>query len=138
MKAAVIENGKVVNIILVDSLDAFPNLVDAGGASVGDLWDGVSFIPVPPQPKTREQLKAERDAAVADIVVTTSTGKEFNGDETSQTRMSRAIVGMQAAGATTITWVLANNVATEVTLAELSEALVLSGQAQAAIWVIPE
>lgn len=85
----------------------------------------------------REQLKAERDAAVAAIVVTTSTGKAFNGDETSQTRMARAIVGMQAAGATTIRWVLADNTDTEVTLAELSEALALAGQAQAAIWVLP-
>lgn len=88
--------------------------------------------------KTREELKAERNAKVAAIVVTTSTGKAFNGDETSQTRMARAIVGMQAANATTIRWVLADNTDTEVTLAELSEALVLAGQAQAAIWILPD
>jgi hypothetical protein len=90
------------------------------------------------QKAEREQLKQERNAAVANIKVTTSTGKTFDGDETSQTRMSRAIVGMQAANAQTITWVLSDNVPAEVTLAELSEALVLAGQAQAAIWVIPE
>ena len=85
----------------------------------------------------RNQSKADRDAAVAEIVVTTSTGKAFNGDETSQTRMARTIVGMQAANAQTITWVLADNTAVEVTLTELSEALVLAGKAQADIWVIP-
>jgi hypothetical protein len=136
MKAAVIENGKVANIIIVESLDAFPNIVDAAGASVGDLWDGIQFTPAPPKPKTRDELKAERDAAVAAIKVTVSTGKTFDGDEVSQTRMSRAIVGMQAANAQTITWVLSDNVPAEVTIAELSEALVLAGQAQAAIWVI--
>lgn len=102
------------------------------------IFDGVNWIKKPIMTKTRQELKAERDAAVAAIVVTTSTGKPFNGDETSQTRMSRAIVGMQAAGASTIRWVLADNTDVEVTLAELYEALVLAGQAQAAIWVIPE
>lgn len=86
----------------------------------------------------RQELKTERDAKVAAIVVTTSTGKAFNGDETSQTRMARAIVGMQAASAATITWVLADNTAVEVTLAEFSEALVLAGKAQADIWVLPD
>jgi hypothetical protein len=138
MKAAVIENGVVTNIVLVNSLSDLPNLVDASVANVGDLWDGVSFTAQPKPPKTREELKAERDLAVASIVVTTSTGKQFNGDETSQTRMARAIVAMQAANVQTITWVLATNDSVEVTIAELSEALVLAGQAQSAIWVIQE
>lgn len=106
-------------------------------------WIPETDVPKAEQPqliKTPEQLraelKAERDAKVSAIVVTTSTGKAFNGDETSQTRMSRAIVAMQIAGANTITWVLADNTAVEVTLTELSEALVLAGQAQAAIWVL--
>jgi CO/xanthine dehydrogenase FAD-binding subunit len=105
------------------------------------LQDGV-FITPAIVPKTPEQIrteaKAKRDADVAAIVVTTSNGKQFNGDETSQTRMARAIVAMQAANTQSVTWVLATNNATEVTLAELSEALVLAGQAQAAIWVLPK
>ena len=52
MRAAVIENGKVTNIIVVESLDIFPNLVDAEGANIGDDWDGVQFVkpPTPPTP----------------------------------------------------------------------------------------
>lgn len=91
----------------------------------------------------RERAKAQRQAQVDVIKVTTSSGRVFDGDETSQTRMARAIVGLQAAQAalgpaapTDIVWVLADNTAVSVTAAELSEALILAGQAQAAIWVI--
>lgn len=101
----------------------------------GDILD-VEPGDFPAPPKTRDQLKAERQAAVDAIRVTTASGKTFDGDETSQTRMARAIVGMQAAGAPTITWVLADNTPTEVTVAELTEALILAGQAQAEVWVI--
>jgi len=86
----------------------------------------------------REQLKQQRNEMVENIIVTTSTGKQFNGDETSQTRMARAIIAMQAANVQSTTWVLATNDAVEVTVAELSEALVLAGQAQSAVWVIQE
>jgi len=52
--------------------------------------------------------------------------------------MARAIIGMQAAGVGYITWVLADNTVTQATQAELTEAMVKAGQAQAAVWVIPE
>jgi len=84
----------------------------------------------------REKAKAQRAIAVANIVVTTSTGRQFDGDETSQTRMSRAIIGMQAAGAPTISWVLHDNTTASVTVAELTEAMVLAGQSQSRLWVI--
>jgi len=45
MRAAVIEGGKVANIIEVDSLDFLPNLVNGDGARIGDLWDGAVFTP---------------------------------------------------------------------------------------------
>lgn len=85
----------------------------------------------------RAQYKAERAVAVAAITATVTSGKTFDGDEDSQTRMARAIIGMQAAGVTTITWTLADNTSTAVTLADLTEALILSGQQQAALWPIP-
>lgn len=88
-------------------------------------------------PPTREQLKAERAVAVAAITATVTSGKTFDGDEESQTRMARAIIGMQAAGVSTIDWTLADNSSTSVTLADLTEALILSGQQQAALWPIP-
>lgn len=84
----------------------------------------------------RESAKAMRQALVDAITVTTATGKTFDGDETSQTRMARAIIGMQAAGALTINWVLADNTTASVTVAELTEALVLAGQEQARLWII--
>lgn len=49
MRAAIIVDGKVDNIIEIDALDALPGvqLVDAVGASIGDAWDGEAFIPAP-------------------------------------------------------------------------------------------
>ena len=43
MRAAVIENGIVVNVIIVSSLGDFPGLVDAKQADIGDRWDGEQF-----------------------------------------------------------------------------------------------
>lgn len=65
MRAAVLENNTVVNIIEIASLDTLPDvlLVDADNASIGDTWDGTQFIkPTPsvepvvvPQSVTRRQ-----------------------------------------------------------------------------------
>lgn len=84
----------------------------------------------------REEAKANRQAAVDAITVTTSSGKTFDGDETSQTRMARAILALQATGTPSITWVLADNNVTEATVAELSEAMALAGAEQARLWVL--
>lgn len=86
--------------------------------------------------QVRQTAKAQRELAVSQITVTTSTGKTFDGDETSQTRMARAIIALQATGTPETVWVLADNTPTMTTVAELSEALALAGAAQAAIWVI--
>ena len=77
-----------------------------------------------------EQKKATRTEAVARIRVTTASGKVFDGDETSQTRMARAVVALQAAGQAETLWVLADNTPATVTLDELSEALALAGAEQ--------
>lgn len=49
MKAHVIENGKVVNTIVVDSLDFMPNLVEATEGGIG--WDYIDgkFVDNRPQ-----------------------------------------------------------------------------------------
>ena len=83
------------------------------------------------------EKKAQRQAIVDAITVTTSTGKVFDGNEEAQSRMSRAIQTAQIANIPSTTWVLANNVPTTVTLAELQEALVLSMQAMGAVWATP-
>jgi biopolymer transport protein ExbD len=87
--------------------------------------------------EAREQFKAERAAAVRAITVTTAAGNTFDGDETSQDRMVRAIVALQATGTPSVVWVLADNSTVQATAAELVEALALAGAAQAALWVAP-
>ena len=102
-----------------------------GPATIGE------YVAPPPPPPSREELKAQRDAAVAAIKVTTTAGNTFDGDETSQGRMSRAVVAMGAAPAgSTVNWVLSDNTVIDATQAELTEALLLAGTAQAALWVI--
>ncbi len=99
--------------------------------------DTITWPPVPVLPPSRDELKAQRDAAVAAIKVTTTAGNTFDGDETSQDRMSRAVVAMGAAPAgSTVNWVLSDNTVIDATQAELNEALLLAGTAQAALWVI--
>ena len=84
----------------------------------------------------REQAKAQRQAAVDAIKVTTQAGHTFDGDETSQTRMTRAVLAMQATGAPSVTWVLADNTVIQATVPELTEAMALAGAEQARLWVI--
>ena len=83
------------------------------------------------------KAKAQRATAVDAIKVTTQAGNEYDGDEVSQGRMARAIIALQATGTPTVKWVLANNVPTDVPVADLVEALALAGGAQAAIWSAP-
>lgn len=60
MKAAIIEDGKVVNIVEAeaDFADA-QGWIEAGNACIGWLWDGEQFSPPPPVVKTPEQVQAE-------------------------------------------------------------------------------
>jgi hypothetical protein len=106
-----------------------------------DLIAEVEAAIQPPLAPTPEEIlaqrKAERQALVDAITVTTSTGHTFDGNEEAQSRMSRAIQAAQIASIPSTTWVLANNVPTVVTLAELQEALVLSMQAMGAVWAAP-
>lgn len=94
-----------------------------------------TFVPFSDD-ELRSVAKRDRAQQVEAIQVTTQSGKTFDGDETSQNRMARAILALQATGTPTVTWVLADNTSTQATVAELSEALALAGAAQAAIWVI--
>ena len=87
--------------------------------------------------QAQQQTKGKRDEAVARISVTTSSGKVFDGDETSQTRMARAVVALQSAGQTETLWVLADNTPATVSLDELAEALARAGAEQTRLWVQP-
>ena len=72
---------------------------------------------------------------VATILVTTISGKVFDGDEKSQDRMVRAIQVAAITGLTETQWKLADNSIVMVTLDELKEALALAGQETSRIWL---
>ena len=84
----------------------------------------------------RAQFKLDRVAAVAAITVTTMSGRVFDGDEASQGRMARAIIGLQSQPeGSTVQWVLHDNTVAEVGAEELQEALSLAGLRQTELWV---
>lgn len=85
----------------------------------------------------REVFKVKRQEAVERLRVTTTSGLTFDGDEVSQGRMARAILGLQAQPGATVRWVLADNSAVEVGVEELTEALTLAGLAQTEAWAAP-
>lgn len=104
-------------------------------------WLSEGNTPEPVDPPTPDDLlaaaKAERQALVDSIIVTTETGKQFDGDEVSQDRMEKAIKVAEITGIKECEWVLADNVPTIVTLDELKEALVKSFMAMGAVWSAP-
>lgn len=90
--------------------------------------------------EAREQFKQSRAEAVSQIVVEvvdqlTGDVLLFDGDEVAQTRMTRAALVMN--DEETTTWVQANNIPTEVTKAQLTEAIRLAGAEQTRLWVMP-
>lgn len=148
MKYAYIENSTVKEVFRVNPFTILSPIYASKFIEVPDEvqqgWiesDGIYSAPPIPEPtpeQLREAAKAAREIAVANIKVTTQAGNTFDGDETSQERMSRAIIALSTGLAPSVNWVLADNSVIQATAAELTEALVLSGQAQAAIWVIPQ
>lgn len=82
-----------------------------------------------------QTAKALRQAEVDAIVITTISGKAFDGDEQSQDRMSRAINALNPLETTL--WVLSDNTPAMISREELQEALRLAGAAQTVIWVRP-
>ena len=138
-KYAIVSAGVVINI--VESSAEFAKSqgwIDAAGLAIGDIKTATGFIApekIIDAAAIREAEKIQRDITAAKILVTTAAGNVFNGDEISQSRLSRAIMALQLTGTLTTHWVLANNVAVEVGVSELAEALALSGAAQTALWV---
>ena len=84
--------------------------------------------------KTAE-FKAGRSEAVANIVVNVD-GYLFDGDETSQDRMSRTITAMD--DAETIEWILADDATAQVSKATLKKALRAAGEEMARLWIPPK
>lgn len=70
IRAAIISDGVVSNIIVVDALDFMPGLVEATSeAQVGDQWDGEHFVKSPAQVPDIDAewatVRAERDRLLA-------------------------------------------------------------------------
>ena len=63
MKAHVIENGVVVNTIIVDSLDFMPGLVEATIGGPGWLYNGHTFTP----PTTTETSTPTKEELLAQL-----------------------------------------------------------------------
>lgn len=58
MKAAQLTNNIVTNVIVVDSLDVIPGLIDGTSAGIGDTWNGTEFIKPPAPLPTLEDYDA--------------------------------------------------------------------------------
>lgn len=103
------------------------------------VWYEKGYAPDEPAEVTLQKAKAERSDAVSKITVEVD-GMTFDGDEKSQDRMSRAITMFTSSGLpadTTTSWVLADNTVAQVTIGQLTQALLLAGQKQTELWTKP-
>jgi hypothetical protein len=75
MKAAIVENGVIANIIEVESLDFMPGLVEVTNESIGWVWNGTSFAPAPMPP---DQVKAEIMTATQQRLDTFAGTRDYN------------------------------------------------------------
>lgn len=113
------------------------HLAESTGMLIVRGPDGRPAMAAPPPPSAeylRALWKADRQAQV-DAITVTVDDMVFDGDETSQTRMSRAVVVLQE-GETTL-WVLADNSPAQVSRGQLKEALRLAGIRQTELWLPP-
>lgn len=118
-------------------------LIEMTGKQPGPAYKAVSGQWVLDDDKATEvamtEAKTERTDAVSKITVEVD-GLVFDGNETSQDRMTRAITMYTSSGLppdTTTEWVLADNTVANVTVNQLAKALLLAGQKQTELWVKP-
>jgi hypothetical protein len=76
MQAAIIQNGIVTNLIVVDSLDILPGLIDGTGATIGDGWDGTTFFKIPAP--TPAPVEADYVNAVQTLLDTTAQTRHYD------------------------------------------------------------
>lgn len=153
MKYGIVENHKFILIDddlqrLKNTLPFMPKLKETDIAPYEDseieqgydgCWYVKGFAPEVPEEVALSNAKAERAKAVAAITVEVD-GMTFDGDETAQGRMARAITMFQASSLpedTTTAWVLADNTVAQVTVNQLAQALLLAGQKQTELWTVP-
>jgi len=80
-----------------------------------------------------KELKKNRDLKVGSIVVELSTGEKLNGDELSQTRLSRALNGL--IDDEEISWIDSKNETIKLNKDKIIKALRLAGEQQTSIFV---
>jgi hypothetical protein len=104
MRAAIIENGTVANIILVDSLDG---QIDGANANIGDTWDGATFatpapvVTVPPAVTMRQArlvlLGAGKlslvNSAIASMSGAQGDAARIEWDYSNEVRRDSALIG---------------------------------------------
>lgn len=83
-----------------------------------------------------DEARNERAQAVKAITVTVD-GMVFNGDETSQSRMTRALQVAEITGMKSTQWVLADNTVATVTVEQMKSALSQAMLKQSELWVLP-
>lgn len=118
-------------------------LIEMPGEQPGPAYKAVNGQWVLDDDKAAEvamtEAKTERTEAVSRITVEVD-GMVFDGDETAQDRMARAITMFTSSGLpadTTTSWVLADNTVAQVTIGQLTQALLLAGQKQTELWTKP-
>lgn len=95
-------------------------------------WQDVSesWPPAPTQSEldavAAAQAKADKVAALNSIVVTTASGKSFDGNEPARLNILSALTAAVFVGQTTAPWKMADNTVEMVTVDELKEALALA------------
>lgn len=153
MKYGIVENHKFILIDddlqrLKNTLPFMPKWKETDIAPYEDseieqgydgAWYEKGYAPDEPAEVTLQKAKAERSDAVSRITVEVD-GMIFDGDEKSQDRMSRAITMFTSSGLpadTTTAWVLADNTVAQVTIDQLTQALLLAGQKQTELWTQP-
>lgn len=73
-----------------------------------------------------EIKKQERDHAIENVIVTTTAGNKFNGEDKSQGRMTSALLAAEVLGKTEEEWKMADDTIKLISIEELKEALALS------------
>jgi len=111
MKAHVVENNIVVNTIVVDSLDALPNLVPAEEGSIGDSYvDGKFTKPVDPEfweeRAVKSRIASRRYLSeVGGLILNQETGFKLDTTRESRETLSYIISWLEKqTEGTTISW----------------------------------
>ena len=110
MNAHQIKNGVVVNTIVVDNLDALPDLIDASqGGAIGWLWDGETLTPPTVPTKSPEVVQQEIVQAVQLRLDTFAQSQNYDSILSASTYATSAIPrfaqeGQAAVNARDATW----------------------------------